>query len=68
MIATFFGIMPGSFVYTTVGTGLGSILEKDETFSAKGIFTPEIMIALVGLATLSLLPVVYKKFKKDRGS
>ena len=59
---TFFGIMPGSFVYATVGAGLGSVFERNEKFSMQGILTPEIMAALIGLAVLALLPVGYKKF------
>jgi uncharacterized membrane protein YdjX (TVP38/TMEM64 family) len=63
VIGTFFGIIPGSFVFASVGAGLGSIFEAGGEFSAKGILTPQVMIALVGLAVLSLIPVVYKKMK-----
>ena len=65
VIGTFLGIIPGSFVFTSVGAGLGTLLETDmgEDFLLSGILTPEIVTALVGLALLSLLPVFYKKFK-----
>ncbi|ETW93201.1 MAG: membrane protein [Candidatus Entotheonella factor] len=63
VIGTFFGIIPGVFVFASVGAGLGSIFDKGETFSAAGILTPQIMIALIGLAVLALIPVVYKKMK-----
>lgn len=66
-IATFAGIIPGSFVYATVGAGLGSIFDAGGEFSARGILTPEIITALVGLAVLALLPVVYKRYKAKRG-
>lgn len=62
VIGTFFGIMPGSFVYATVGAGIGSVFEQNEKFSMQGILTPEITAALTGLAVLVLLPVAYKKF------
>ena len=62
-LATFVGIIPGSFVYATFGAGLGSIVERREAFSLKGVLTPEIITALVGLAVLALLPVFYKKFR-----
>lgn len=65
-IATFIGIIPGSFVYATVGAGLGSIFDTGGSFSARGILTPEIITALVGLAILALLPVAYKKMKAKR--
>lgn len=64
-IATFFGIIPGTFVFSQVGTGLGSIFDAGEEFTASNILTTEIVIALVGLAVLSLIPVVYKRFKKS---
>jgi uncharacterized membrane protein YdjX (TVP38/TMEM64 family) len=67
VIATFFGIIPGSFVYATVGAGLGSIFDAGEEFSAGSILTPEIVTALIGLAVLAMLPVAYKKFRARRG-
>jgi uncharacterized membrane protein YdjX (TVP38/TMEM64 family) len=67
VIATFVGIIPGSFVYATVGAGLGSIFDAGKAFSATSIVTPEIITALVGLAILALLPVAYKKLKANRG-
>jgi len=67
VIATFVGIIPGSFVYATVGAGLGSIFDSGEEFSAGSILTPEIVTALIGLAILALLPVAYKKFRSRRG-
>lgn len=67
VIATFLGIIPGSFVYATVGAGLGSIFDSGEAFSAGSILTPEIVTALIGLAVLAMLPVAYKKFRARRG-
>ncbi len=66
-LGTFIGIIPGAFVFVSVGTGLGSIFASGEDFTIGSILTPEIIIALVGLAVLSLLPVVYKKVKARRG-
>lgn len=61
--ATLIGIIPGSMVYIQVGAGLSSIFDSGENFSAAGILTPDVILALVGLAILSLLPILYKKFK-----
>lgn len=63
VLGTFVGIIPGTFVYATVGAGLGSIFDAGGTFSASGILTPQILTALIGLAFLALVPVVYKKIK-----
>jgi len=64
VFATFFGIMPGGFVYALAGAGIGSVLEQGKELTLHGILTPQVVGALVGLALLSLLPVVYKHFRK----
>jgi uncharacterized membrane protein YdjX (TVP38/TMEM64 family) len=66
VIATFLGIIPGTFVFASIGAGLGSIFDTTQEFSLKGALTPQVITALVGLALLSLLPVVYKKIKARR--
>lgn len=63
VLGTFIGIIPGTFVYATVGASLGSIFDAGGTFSARGILTPQILTALIGLSLLALIPVVYKKIK-----
>ena len=68
VIGTFVGIAPGSFVFATVGAGLGSIFERNDNFSLQGVLTPEIIAALVGLAVLALMPVAYKKFRKSKAN
>ena len=63
VVATFVGIIPATFVYSTVGAGLDSLFESGREFTATGILTPEIVTALVGLAVLALLPVAYKRYR-----
>lgn len=60
--ATFLGIIPGSFIYVMLGNSLNVILTSTEP-DLKIIFKPVILIPLIGLAILSLLPIVYKKYK-----
>jgi len=67
VITTFFGIIPGAFVYTSIGAGLGAIFDRGEEFSAADILTPEIVVGLGGLAVLSLLPVAIKFWRAKRG-
>ena len=67
VVGTFIGIIPGTFVFATVGAGLGSVFDQGGEFSAAGILTPQIITALVGLAVLALIPVVYKKIKARSG-
>jgi uncharacterized membrane protein YdjX (TVP38/TMEM64 family) len=60
VIATFFGIIPGTFVYTQFGVGMASVVEQGGHISVIGVLTPEIILALVGLAVISLAPVFYR--------
>ncbi len=62
---TFFGIMPGGLIYTWVGAGLGEVFARDETPNLGIIFEPHILGPLLGLAALSLLPVIVKAFRKS---
>ncbi len=64
VIGTFVGIIPGTFVYCSVGNGLGAIIERGEMPDLGIIFDPPVLVPLVGLAVLSLIPIAYKKFKK----
>jgi len=66
VIGTFFGIMPGTFVYASVGGGLGAILEAGKSPDLGIIFNAEILIPLLGLALLALIPVIYKRIKARR--
>lgn len=63
---TFVGIIPGSFVFTQLGTGLNAILESDTTFSINSLLNREMKIAFIALGCFALLPVLlkYKRQKK----
>ncbi len=64
--ATIIGIIPGTFVFASVGAGLGSVFELGGDFSPASALTPEVITALVGLAVLALIPVGYEKIKSWR--
>ena len=61
---TFLGIMPGSAIYTWVGSGLGEVFESGETPSLGIIWEPHILGPILGLCALAALPVVLKYFRK----
>jgi len=63
IVATFFGIIPGTFVYANVGAGLGEIFAQGGTPNLGIIFEPGVLLPIVGLALLSLIPIAYKKIK-----
>jgi uncharacterized membrane protein YdjX (TVP38/TMEM64 family) len=65
--SSFFGFVPGFFIFNTIGAGLNTYIEKSENFSVLAlILTPEIyfpILMFVGLIILSL--IIKKKFFKD---
>lgn len=63
-LTTFFGIMPGAFVYTSVGAGLGEVFARGETPDLSIIFAPHVLGPILGLAALSALPIILKQFRK----
>lgn len=64
-LATLLGIVPAAIVYSSVGAGLGSVLERGERPDLGMIFEWHILLPLLGLAGLALLPVVYAR-RRDR--
>jgi uncharacterized membrane protein YdjX (TVP38/TMEM64 family) len=66
--ATFLGIIPGTFIYAGVGAGLGSVFEGREQLDLGVIFKPAILLPLLGLALLSLLPIVWRRFRPAKSA
>ncbi|MBK5928858.1 TVP38/TMEM64 family protein [Rhodobaculum claviforme] len=62
--ATFLGIIPGGFVYTWVGAGLGDVFARGETPDLGLIFEWPVLGPLLGLAALSALPTVLRLRRK----
>lgn len=63
VISTFFGIMPGAIVYTSVGAGLSEVFERGETPDLGIIFEPHVLLPILGLAALATLPVLVKALR-----
>jgi uncharacterized membrane protein YdjX (TVP38/TMEM64 family) len=64
-ITTFVGIIPGTLVFTSVGAGLGEVFARGDTPDLSILFAPHILGPILGLAALSALPIVLKRFKKE---
>ena len=62
--ATLIGIIPGAFIYASIGHGLSTVFDKHQTPNLNILFQANILLPLLGLALLSLLPVIYKHYKK----
>lgn len=57
VLTTFFGIIPGTFVYANVGRELGTIE------SLSDLASPQTLIAFTLLGLFALIPTFYKQFK-----
>jgi uncharacterized membrane protein YdjX (TVP38/TMEM64 family) len=60
-LTTFFGIIPGTAVFSLAGAGLGSVLDQGGAITAASILTPQIIGGLCGLAVLSLAAIPIRK-------
>jgi uncharacterized membrane protein YdjX (TVP38/TMEM64 family) len=64
-LATLFGIIPGTFVYASIGAGAGAVLDAGQTLNLRGaLLQPAVLGPIVGLIALSLLPILIKKLRK----
>ncbi len=57
--ATAIGILPGTFVFSYFGAGLGTALDRDGP-----LLPPELVIALVLLGLMALVPVIVRKWRR----
>jgi uncharacterized membrane protein YdjX (TVP38/TMEM64 family) len=61
-VTTVLGIIPGALVFTSVGSGLGAVFARGERPDLSIIFSPPVLIPLIGLGALSALPMILKAF------
>lgn len=65
VIGTFFGILPGTFVFASVGAGLGSVFDRGERPDLGIILSAPVLLPLLALAALALVPVAVARFRKE---
>jgi uncharacterized membrane protein YdjX (TVP38/TMEM64 family) len=64
VVSTALGIIPGTFVYISIGNAAGAVFDQGGELQLTGVMTkPEILLPILGLIALSLVPVVYRRFK-----
>ena len=62
VLGTLLGIIPGTFVYASVGAGAGEAIAAGGEVPLKGLLLkPEILLPIAGLVLLALLPVLWKR-------
>lgn len=65
-ITTFVGIIPADLVYTQLGAGLGDVFARGEHPDLHILLTPQFALPLLGLAALSMAPLIYKLYMQRR--
>ncbi|MEP1931978.1 MAG: TVP38/TMEM64 family protein [Roseibium sp.] len=75
VLATFVGIIPGTFAFAFIGSGLDSVIEAQEAANPgcaaagtcaveiSALVTPQLIVAFFALGIASLIPVVLKRIK-----
>jgi membrane protein DedA with SNARE-associated domain len=59
--ATLIGIAPASFILSSIGASVGTILAEGKSPDLSVLFSAHILLPLAGLALLSLLPTVFRR-------
>ena len=61
-LSSFFGFIPGFFIFNTIGAGLNSYIAKAENFSmADLVFSPEIYLPILMFSVLMIISLIIKK-------
>lgn len=66
VLATAIGIIPASFIYVSVGNGLSALFESGDTCDPRSMVSATVVLPLIGLAVLSLVPMIYRKLRRGR--
>lgn len=64
--ATFLGIIPGCFVFVSIGGAIDKIVAAGRAPNLNVIFKPSVLLPIFGLAVLALLPVAYKHYRTTK--
>lgn len=62
-VTTFLGILPAALVFTSVGAGLSDVFAAGGTPDLSILFSPPVLLPLLGLAALSALPILVKALR-----
>lgn len=65
-LTTFFGIMPGTFVFASIGNGISVVLRAGKQPDLSVMTSPEILLPLIALAVLSLAPMVWRRMSGNK--
>ena len=64
---TFVGIIPAAFVYTSLGAGIGEVIDRGEVPNLSIFADPMVYGPLLGLMVVALIPVALKRWRGAGG-
>jgi uncharacterized membrane protein YdjX (TVP38/TMEM64 family) len=64
VLATAIGIIPGTLVFTAFGAGLGEVFDRGGEVTLRGVLSPTLIAALIGLGLLSLMPIILRRLRE----
>lgn len=67
VLGTFIGIIPVTFIFASLGDGLGSLLEEGGAPDIAILYRPGVLLPIAGLGVLALLPVGYRRWRRRPG-
>ncbi|MEQ9260781.1 MAG: VTT domain-containing protein [Roseovarius sp.] len=60
---TALGIIPGAFVFTWIGAGLGDVFDRGGTPDLSLLWEPQVIGPILGLCALAALPILVKRLR-----
>jgi uncharacterized membrane protein YdjX (TVP38/TMEM64 family) len=67
VLGTGIGIIPGTAIFASVGSGLGVLLDQGHAPDFTILLSPSIFLPLLSLGLLSLIPIAVRHFRRSRG-
>ena len=64
--ATVLGIIPSTFIYSSIGAGLGHVFDRGDTPDMRMMADPQVYLPLAGLALLSTGPLAFHAWRARR--
>ncbi len=66
VVATVLGVIPSTLIYASIGAGLGHVFDRGEKPNLALMSDPQVLFPLLGLAALSILPLLYHAWRLRR--
>jgi uncharacterized membrane protein YdjX (TVP38/TMEM64 family) len=67
VLGTFIGIIPVTFIFASLGNGLGTLVEEGRPPDIGVLYRPGVLLPILALAALALLPVAYRRWRIRTG-